>query len=191
MSSHFDLSRLNIPCCRCSAKVSSGKCSVCLSCLRLSRNIGSLSPYQTLGSFEPCRSPQHLPVLILTSVHWEFCSCFPMALVLLNTTFILADQFAARGWQVIISDYYEGEPFPLEISIVTLHSQLTNMVGQKRRKNVSKSLNLEEWADRHSHGRIDSLLSSFVTSARAGYPSRSVFAVGYCVDEKHALRLSS
>jgi hypothetical protein len=45
-----------------------------------------------------------------------------MALVLLNTTSILADQFAARGWQVIISDYYEGELFPLEISIVTLHS---------------------------------------------------------------------
>lgn len=54
-----------------------------------------------------------------------------------------------------------------------------------------KELNLEEWADRHSHGRIDSLLSSFVTSARARYPSKSVFAIGYCVGGKHALSLSS
>jgi hypothetical protein len=48
----FDLSRLNIPCCRCSAKESYEKSSACLSCLSLSKNIGTLSSYQTLESFE-------------------------------------------------------------------------------------------------------------------------------------------
>jgi hypothetical protein len=60
-----------------------------------------------------------------------------MTFGLAQHNFISADQFAARGWQVIVSDYYEGEPSPLEISVVTLHSQLTNMAGQKRRRNVS------------------------------------------------------
>jgi hypothetical protein len=61
--------------------------------------------------------------------------------------------------------------------------------GWPEEKERLKSLNLEEWADRHSHSVIDSLLSSFVISARVRYPSQNVFAVGNCVSGKHAPRL--
>lgn len=61
----------------------------------------------------------------------------------------------------------------------------------EEKKDRLKSLNLEGWADRQPHGRIDSLLSGFVAPARTRYSSKSVFAVSYCVGAKHALRLLS
>ena len=90
---------------------------------------------------------------------------------------------------MIILDYYYGEI----ISAGDLRRNLAFSVDEHdwpEEKERLKSWNLEEGADRHSHGRIDSLSSGLVPLPGQKYPSKSVFTVGYCFGGKHALRLS-
>jgi dienelactone hydrolase len=117
-----------------------------------------LVSYQTLGSFGPVGSLN----TYLSHPHID-----PLGILLLlpdgfgiaQHNFILADQFAARGWQVIIPDYYEGEPFPPGDFRRNPALSVDERGWPEEKKERLKSLNLQECADRHPHGGIDSVLS--------------------------------
>ncbi|KAJ4152120.1 hypothetical protein NW765_017629 [Fusarium oxysporum] len=86
---------------------------------------------------------------------------------------ILADLYAAAGYQTIMPDYFEGDALPIQ----TLKTRATPE-------------QIEEWRTRHPHDRVEELLDGLVASIRSAEPTIQILAVGYCFGGKHAFRMA-
>lgn len=105
--------------------------------------------------------------------------------------FILADKFAEAGWHVLIPDYYEGDPVPIELLQRNPSLSIDEHDWPEEKKDLLKNLDLAQWTLRHSANHIDDILQGFVPAVREAYPGKKLFVTGYCYGGKFAIRLSS
>lgn len=138
-------------------------------------SIASLNAYVSKPSTEP------LGVLLL----------LPDGFGLAKHNFILADHFAEAGWYVVIPDYYERDPIPLEVLERNPSLSIDEHDWSEEKKERLKNLDVAQWTLRHSADHIDNLLHRFVPSVREANPGKNIFATGYCYGGKFAIRLSS
>ncbi|KAH8816704.1 Alpha/Beta hydrolase protein [Xylogone sp. PMI_703] len=100
--------------------------------------------------------------------------------------FILADMFADKGWQVVIPDYFEGDPITL------LYLKRNGQMTEEERS-LLENFDIKVWAQNHPHERVEKLLSQFLQKLPQTFPAaaKGIFGVGYCFGGKHVLRLAS
>ncbi|KAH8688707.1 dienelactone hydrolase family protein [Talaromyces proteolyticus] len=121
--------------------------------------VGSLS---TLNNFEiytsyPANKSTEHAVLILTDV---------IGHRFLNAQ-LIADQFAANGYFVLMPDLFGGDPVPL---------------------NRSGDFDFQAWKGAHGPSTVDPIVEACVSELRNKYNSQTIGAVGYCFGAKYVIR---
>ncbi|ODQ65187.1 dienelactone hydrolase family protein [Nadsonia fulvescens var. elongata DSM 6958] len=82
---------------------------------------------------------------------------------------LLADEFASRGYYVIVPDLFNGDPVPL---------------------NPSPDFDLRaHWLPKHLPGSIQLIIDTVVNAIHADFKPKFVGSVGYCFGAKYVARL--
>lgn len=81
---------------------------------------------------------------------------------------LLADQFAAEGWFVVIPDLFEKDPVPL---------------------NPPQGFEFAEWKAKHTPENVDKIVDKFTKAVFLQYKPQHTVATGYCFGAKPAVRL--
>ncbi|KIW24045.1 uncharacterized protein PV07_09784 [Cladophialophora immunda] len=103
---------------------------------------------------------------------------------------ILADTFAKEGWQVIIPDYFEGDPLPIQFLKQDHSLSIDEQPWPEEEKQILRDLDFSSWLQRHDHAKVSALLNNLASHIKGHYPNATVVGVGYCFGGKHVLRLS-
>ncbi|EXJ70647.1 uncharacterized protein A1O5_05637 [Cladophialophora psammophila CBS 110553] len=103
----------------------------------------------------------------------------------------LADRFAECGWQVILPDYYEGDPVPLEHLDWDQSKSLEEQGWNEEQLGRMRSFSLDTWLRVHNMTRIQMLLKDCVHAIQQSYPGTSISAIGFCTGGKQSLLLAS
>ncbi|KAK4946332.1 hypothetical protein LTR10_014530 [Elasticomyces elasticus] len=103
---------------------------------------------------------------------------------------ILADDFAKEGWKVIVPDYFEGEPLPIEVLRQSRNMSIDEQPWPEEEKQKLRDLDFPAWLQRHNPERVTLLLNGLVAELRRQHEETSIVGVGYCFGGKHVLRLA-
>ncbi|KAL2819220.1 Alpha/Beta hydrolase protein [Aspergillus granulosus] len=92
-----------------------------------------------------------------------------------NNVQLIADQFAANGYLVLVPDLFYGDPVPLDgFSGIDLQKWLAGGYSQKKIA--------------HTPPVIDPILEKCITEMRTKYNIKKIGAVGYCFGAKYVVR---
>ncbi|KIW69226.1 hypothetical protein PV04_05114 [Phialophora macrospora] len=138
-------------------------------------NIGGLNSYVSDDSAPSTTKPRALLLLL------------PDGFGLAKHNLILADEFAKEGYRVVIPDYFEGDPLPIQVLKRDRALSIDDQPWPERDKQVLRDLDFEAWLRRHDHDRVSRLLEGVMT--KISRDSAIVVGVGYCFGGKHVLRL--
>ncbi|KIW12696.1 hypothetical protein PV08_09974 [Exophiala spinifera] len=104
--------------------------------------------------------------------------------------FILADRFASQGWRVIVPDYFEGDPLPIQMLRRDHTVSIDEQLWPESDKQKLRDLDFPAWLQRHNHARVSSLLEDLVEGLQKRSEAGVIVGVGYCFGGKHVLRLA-
>ncbi|KAJ4194431.1 hypothetical protein NW759_016526 [Fusarium solani] len=153
-------------------------------------HLGSAAPesYEPLGNFETVNGT--LPIY----------SSFPPAalqprgiLVHLPDGFghakhnlMLADKYAGDGWHTVTADYLLGDSLPVKM----LDRKHVKSDGSDEELERARNFDVPQWLQRHPQQQIEELLQGLIDKLRSDHPDQPLFAVGYCLGGKYAIRLA-
>ncbi|OAP56478.1 hypothetical protein AYL99_09657 [Fonsecaea erecta] len=103
---------------------------------------------------------------------------------------ILADNFAKEGWRVIIPDYFESDPLPIQFLKQDPSLSINEQPWPEEEKQILRDLDFPAWLRRHNHTKVSSLLEGLTSRISSQHPDTAIVGVGYCFGGKHVLRLS-
>ncbi|KAH6999327.1 esterase/lipase [Ilyonectria destructans] len=126
--------------------------------------------FETIGDFEAYvtepASPNGCGILYLTDiVGYKF-----------NNAKLVADQYAANGYLVVMPDLFYGDPVPLNADMATFN--LPNwMQGQLGAKKIP-----------HTPQTVDPIVEQSLQTLRDKYKCKTIAVAGYCFGAKYAVR---
>ncbi|KAK9380382.1 dienelactone hydrolase [Kockiozyma suomiensis] len=91
--------------------------------------------------------------------------------VVFNNAKLIADDFAAQGYLVVVPDLFNGDPVPW-----TYFSKL-------------QEFDLGSWLGKHPKEVTEPLVESVLSHIKADFAPSSIAAVGYCYGAKYVVRL--
>ena len=80
---------------------------------------------------------------------------------------LIADQFAANGYFVMMPDLFHGDPIPL---------------------NRPADFDIMKWMKPHGPDSVDPIIATALEELRGKYGAKNVGAVGYCFGAKYVVR---
>ncbi|KIW90068.1 uncharacterized protein Z519_09499 [Cladophialophora bantiana CBS 173.52] len=103
---------------------------------------------------------------------------------------ILADRFASEGWHVLVPDYFEGDPLPIQLLRRDHALSIDEQPWPEEDKQKLRDLDFPAWLQRHNHPRVSSLLNDLIAGLSEQAKNTTIVGVGYCFGGKHVLRLA-
>ncbi|KAH6868925.1 hypothetical protein B0T10DRAFT_553845 [Thelonectria olida] len=105
---------------------------------------------------------------------------------------VLADEYAAFGYNTTIVDYFEGDALPDIVMSYTPGTDLDSYDNfSPEEKETIRNTDMAAWVSRHPQPKISSVLHPFFVAFRKAVgPSENLHLLGHCFGGKYALRLA-
>ncbi|WVQ80924.1 hypothetical protein IAT38_003031 [Cryptococcus sp. DSM 104549] len=111
---------------------------------------------------------------------------------LVNTK-LVADEYAGKGWKVLLPDLFEGDAIPadhLQAIAPNLRYQAESTVVSKAADGVKAGAALGPWLAKHREAVAKPLIENFVKAVRADSSTGKIALNGYCWGGRYSLVLA-